>query len=95
MTLAHAVPSGANCVAEPGRLRSFENRSTLPPAGAPTAKSGCGRACRGARTGGALWTYCANPAAHISDRWPFGNGRLRARRSRPTGRLMVRCSLGG
>jgi hypothetical protein len=30
MTLAHGVGSGANCVAEPGRLRNFENRRTLP-----------------------------------------------------------------
>lgn len=29
MTLAHGVHSGANCVAEPRQLRSFENHSTL------------------------------------------------------------------
>jgi hypothetical protein len=31
MTLAHRVRSGANCVAEPGQLRNFENHSTLSP----------------------------------------------------------------
>ena len=29
MTLAHGLHSGANCVAEPGQLRNFENGSTL------------------------------------------------------------------
>jgi hypothetical protein len=41
MTVARGVRSGANCVAERGRLGSFENRSTLPPASRSAATTAC------------------------------------------------------
>ncbi len=41
MTVARGVRSGANCVAEPGRLGSFENRSTLPRGSRSTATTAC------------------------------------------------------
>jgi hypothetical protein len=40
MTVARGVRSGANCVAERGRLGSFENHSTLPPESRSTANDG-------------------------------------------------------
>ena len=41
MTVARGVRSGANCVAERGRLGSFESHSTLPPGRRSTATTAC------------------------------------------------------